>query len=114
MVVTELTNEKITNAKQGFFQKIITAMNKIHLRTELIVPFVLQIFGTVSLVAYLSFKKSEAAVNEVVCELRNEVSNRIQLNLSNSLKSANLINSNIEQILRGDMFNINQPDKFFF
>ena len=49
------------------------------LQLVLVVPFVLQIFGAVGLVGYLSFKNGQKAVNDVAIQLRQEMSDRINL-----------------------------------
>ena len=58
---------------------------KLSLRTVLIVPFVLQTFGAVGIVGYLSFKNGQQAVNNVATQLRGEITNRIDLNLKSYL-----------------------------
>jgi signal transduction histidine kinase len=50
---------------------------KLPLRFILIIPFVLPLFITVSLVGYLSFKNGEKAVNQLADSLRKESSDRI-------------------------------------
>ncbi|MBW4694138.1 MAG: response regulator [Lyngbya sp. HA4199-MV5] len=69
------------------------------LRTVLVVPFILQIFGAVSLVGYLSFRNGQAAVNDLASHLRRETSTRIQDQISRYLKAAVLVN----QINRDDL-----------
>ena len=49
------------------------------LQLVLVVPFVLQIFGAVGLVGYLSFKNGQKAINDVAIQLRQEMSDRINL-----------------------------------
>jgi hypothetical protein len=49
---------------------------KATLRTVIIVPFILQILGAVGLVAYLSFRNGQQAVNDVASQLRREISDR--------------------------------------
>lgn len=56
-------------SKQASLQKI------------LVVPFVIQLIGTVGLVGYLSFRNGQQAVNTVVNQLRQEKSDRIEQNL---------------------------------
>ena len=51
---------------------------RLPLRLVLITPFVLQIFGTVGIVGYLSFKNGEKAVNELATQVNSEISTRIQ------------------------------------
>jgi signal transduction histidine kinase/DNA-binding NarL/FixJ family response regulator len=52
----------------------------------LIVPFVLQIFGTVGLTGYLSLRNGQEAVNELSGRLRSEVSGRIDQHLDSYMK----------------------------
>lgn len=63
----------------------------IPLRTLLVVPFILQIVGTVGLVGWLSYKNGQKAVNQVVSQLRTEISQRISEKLTNDLSVASLI-----------------------
>ena len=56
------------------------------LQLVLVVPFVLQIFGAVGLVGYLSFKNGQKAVNDVAIQLRQEMSDRINLQVLNYLE----------------------------
>jgi len=56
-------------------------LDKLPLRTVLIVPFVLQIVGAVGLVGYLSFKNGQKAVNNLATQLMSEVSLRVEQNL---------------------------------
>lgn len=51
---------------------------RLPLRLVLIAPFVLQIFGTVGIVGYLSFKNGEKAVNDLATQVNSEISTRIQ------------------------------------
>ncbi len=56
------------------------------MRCVLIVPFVLQIVGTVGLVSYLSFKNGQQAVNDLVNQLMSDVSDRTQQHLKSYTK----------------------------
>lgn len=56
------------------------------LRLVLVVPFVLQIFATVGLTGYLSLRNGQKAVNEVSGQLRQEMSDRINLQVLNYLE----------------------------
>ncbi|CAN1213212.1 response regulator [Tumidithrix helvetica PCC 7403] len=63
--------------------KVLTSLisrisGRLPLRLVLIAPFVLQIFGAVGLVGYLSFKNGEKAVDELATQLNSEISTRIQ------------------------------------
>ena len=65
---------------------------KVSLRPVLIVPFVLQIFATVGLVGYLSFRNGQKAVNDLATQLRQEVADRVQQYLDTYLSRPFLIN----------------------
>ncbi|MBW4680245.1 MAG: response regulator [Microcoleus vaginatus WJT46-NPBG5] len=58
------------------------------LQTVLIVPFLLQIVAAVGLVGYLSFRNGQKAVNELVLQLQNEASSRVDQHLSSYLNAA--------------------------
>ncbi len=64
----------------------------IPIRTVLIVPFLLQIFGAVGIVGWLSFNAGQKAVNEVVSQLQNEISARVEQNLEAYLAIPEKIN----------------------
>ncbi len=51
---------------------------KVPLRNILIVPFLVQIVGTVGLVGYLSFRSGQKAVEDLIIELGQEVGARIE------------------------------------
>ena len=55
---------------------------KIPLQIMLIVPFVVQTVGAVAVVGYLSYRNGQKAVNDVATQLQNDVSDRIQENLT--------------------------------
>ncbi len=69
-----------------------TISRRIPLRTVLIVPFVIQIFAAVGLVGYLSFRNGQRAVAELVNQLTEETSTRIEQRVINYLnKSQNTL-----------------------
>ena len=94
MVADKLENQPIDKGNGGFFQRLATVGNKIPLRAVLIIPFVLQIFGAVAIVGFLSFRNSQEAVSEVVSELRSEISDRIEHLLRYYLETPHSINQN--------------------
>jgi signal transduction histidine kinase/CheY-like chemotaxis protein len=71
---------------------IYKILDKLPLRTVLIVPFVLQIVGAVGLVGYLSFKNGQKAVNNLATQLMSEVSLRVEQNLQVYLTTPHQIN----------------------
>jgi PAS domain S-box-containing protein len=68
------------------------ALNKLPLRTFLIVPFVVQLISTVGLVGYLAFKNGQQDVNELALKLRQEISDRIAHQLDDFLSLPHQIN----------------------
>jgi signal transduction histidine kinase/DNA-binding NarL/FixJ family response regulator len=59
---------------------------KLSLRSLLIVPFVLQIFVAVGLTGYISLRNGQKAVNNVASQLRQEMSDRLNLQVLNYLE----------------------------
>jgi signal transduction histidine kinase/DNA-binding NarL/FixJ family response regulator len=59
---------------------------KLSLRSLLIVPFVLQIFVAVGLTGYFSLQNGQKAVNDVASQLRQEMSDRLNLQVLNYLE----------------------------
>lgn len=81
---------------------IARVTGKLPLRTVLIVPFVLQIVGTVGLVGYLSYKSGQKAVNSLGNQLINEVGDRVDHYLKTYLSTPQLINHiNVDAIREG-------------
>ena len=74
------------------FNKLLTnPSGKITLKTILTVPFLLQIFTTVGLVGYLSWRNGNQAVNDVASQLRSAVTNRVKQHLEDYLQQPHLI-----------------------
>lgn len=65
---------------------------RVPLRVIFVVPFVLQVFGAVGVVGYLSFRNGQKAVNDVATQLRREVITRIQENLETYIQAPLLLN----------------------
>lgn len=90
-------------------------LGKFPLRVILVIPFILQIFGTVGIVGYLSFKNSQKAVNDVANQLREEVTERVQHHLENYLHQPHLINNlNSNAAKRGDLTFDDFPKSQYF
>ncbi len=62
------------------------ASSRLSLKTILIVPWIIQIFGAVGLVGYLSWQSSTQAVNHLASQLMQEVGDRIDQRLENYLQ----------------------------
>ncbi|MBN3910819.1 MAG: HAMP domain-containing protein [Nostoc sp. NMS1] len=65
---------------------------EIPLQMVLIIPFVLQIFGAVSLVGYLSFKNGQKAVNDLADQLMTRTSNIVDEHLNSYLSIPHKVN----------------------
>ena len=75
------TNHQLSKAQKG-----------VPLTLVLVVPFILQIFAAVGITGYLSFRNGQKAVDNLVTDLQEEVSNRVSLHLDNYLNTAVAIN----------------------
>ncbi|MCL1463898.1 response regulator [Argonema galeatum] len=68
------------------------APRKFHLRTTLVVPFVLQIVAAVGLVGWFSFRNGQRAIDDLATQLNSEISVRINQHVSDYLnKSYNVL-----------------------
>lgn len=89
--------------------------NKIHLRTFLIVPFVLQMVLVAGLVGYLSYRNGEEAVNEVARQLRREINARIEQRVYTFLETPPRINqSNANALQQGWVNATNQSQLEYY
>jgi methyl-accepting chemotaxis protein len=79
---------------------------RISLRLLLVVPFVLQIFGTVGLVGYLSYRNGQQAVDDLAGQLGNEVSRRIEQNLLDFVETPHLVNQVNADAIRAGLLNV--------
>jgi len=74
------------------------------LRLVLILPFVLQIFGTVGLVGILSFRNGQRAVNDLASQLQSEIAARIEQQLRGYMDFPFLLTQiNVSAMQRGDL-----------
>ncbi|MBE9183533.1 response regulator [Microcoleus sp. LEGE 07076] len=92
-------------------------LDKLPLRTVLIVPFVLQIVAAVGLVGYLSFRNGQKAVNNLAGQLMNEVSLRVEQNLEVYLTTPHQINqSKLDTVKIGllKMENLSDWEKYLW
>ncbi|VXD24032.1 putative Histidine kinase [Planktothrix serta PCC 8927] len=89
----------------------------IPIRTILIVPFLLQIFGAVGIVGWLSFYAGQKAVNQVVSQLQNEISARVEQNLEAYLAIPEKINQTNLNLIRSGILtfeNLNPWEKYLW
>ncbi len=73
---------------------------QVSLRTLLTVPFVLQMLAIVGLTGYLSWLNGEKAVNKLVNQLQDEVSDRIEQKLYSFLETPKLVTEINEKAVR--------------
>jgi signal transduction histidine kinase/CheY-like chemotaxis protein len=86
-------------------------LGKTKLRTILVVPFVLQIFGAVGLVGYLSFRNGQQSVNDLAEKLLNKSNEVITQRLDKYLQTAQDVNRiNAEAIQQGEL-NLNDFER---
>ena len=84
-----------------FATKII---GKAPLQTVLVVPFLVQIVGTVGVVGWLSFQNGQRAVNDVAAQLRAETTDRIKDRIENYMSIPHIVNHlNVQGIKLGQL-----------
>ncbi|MGB3405094.1 MAG: adenylate/guanylate cyclase domain-containing protein [Microcoleaceae cyanobacterium] len=94
------------------FQRLVSpVIRQVPLQTALIVPFILQISAAVGLTGYLSWQNGQKAVNDVAYQLRDEVTERVQLHLQNYLSIPPLINQINTQALQNNYLDFDQIEK---
>ncbi|NEO52960.1 MAG: response regulator [Okeania sp. SIO3B5] len=101
-----------------FLTKLVAQIyGKVPLRITLIVPFVVQIFGVVSVVGYISMRNGQRAVNDVVTQLLNEQVARVEQSLQAYLHVPHQVNQiNAAAIRNGqlDLENTSQLENYFW
>lgn len=86
------------------FNSLTNLSRKLPLRVVLLVPFVLQIFGIVGLVGYLSYRNGQKAVNDLALQVRKELTARIEQELRVYTEAPHTINKlNANALARGDI-----------
>jgi hypothetical protein len=92
-------------------------LRKLPIRAVLIVPFVVQLVGTVGLVGYLSYRSGQEAVADLANELIQEKGDRIESHLDDYLQVAQKVNQlNLQAIKLGviDLDNFEQLGQYFW
>jgi PAS domain S-box-containing protein len=84
---------------------VTKTLGKIHLRTIIIAPFVLQIVGTVGLVGYLSFKNGQKAVEDLAYQLIDKVGDQVDQSLQSYLDVPQKINETQAAAIRTGILN---------
>ena len=92
-------------------------LKNISLYWVMLIPFVVQIFGAVGLVGYLSYRSSESAIDKLASQIMNEVGDRIDQNIISYLNKPNEINRNNAAIIKQgilDWQNLKTVEKYFW
>ncbi len=92
-------------------------MNRMPLRTVLIVPFVLQIFAAVGLVGYLSFKDGQKATNQLARQLMSEIDERVDQHLDAYLQlpqQLNQLNADAVESQLLNLENVEETGRYFW
>jgi len=79
-------------AWMGQFQWFSRKSQQLSLRWVLVVPFLLQIFGVVGLIGFLSLRNGQKSVDTLVQNLQTEIAKEIDLHLQNYLREPDLAN----------------------
>ncbi|MEM1172319.1 MAG: hypothetical protein AAGJ08_25385, partial [Cyanobacteria bacterium P01_H01_bin.35] len=84
-----------------YLSKLVAKISgKVPLRVTLILPFIVQLFGVVGLIGYISVKNGQRAVNDVVSQLLKEQVIRVEQNLEAYLRVPHQVNQINSTIIR--------------
>ncbi|MBE9100890.1 ATP-binding protein [Vacuolonema iberomarrocanum] len=90
---------------------------KLTLRSLLVVPFVLPIFAAVGLTGYFSLRNGQKAVNDVASQLRQEMSDRIDLQVLSYLEKPYIVQRVIATQIENeqlDLSDVTQMERTFW
>ena len=91
--------------------KLTESYRHLSLQHTITLPFLLQIFITVSLVGYFSWRNGEQAVNNVTSQLRSEVTAGVKQHLANYLRTPHLIVRLKQNSIKTQQLNIRNFDE---
>ena len=86
-------------------------IGKAPLQTVLIVPFLVQIVGTVGVVGWLSFQNGQRDVNDVAAELRGEITERMKDKIQTYMSIPHIVNHLNVQGLKLGQLNLEETQK---
>jgi len=75
-------------------------LTNVPLRTVFVVPFLVQIFATVGVIGWLSFRYGKQAVNEVATQLQDEITVHLEDRLERYLAIPHQINQSNQDVIR--------------
>ena len=88
-------------------RKIFNSYRNLSLQNTITLPFLLQIFITVGLVGYFSWRNGEQAVNNVTSQLRSEVTTGVKQHLKSYLNTPQLIVKLKQNSIKNEQLNPN-------
>ncbi|MGK7927918.1 MAG: histidine kinase dimerization/phospho-acceptor domain-containing protein, partial [Spirulina sp.] len=91
-------------------------LQKIPLRSILVVPFAIEVFAVVGLTGWLSLQNGQKAVNDVTTQLREEITARIQQKLESYLEVPHTINQLSAKAIAIEQLDLTDPialDRWF-
>lgn len=89
---------------KSFVKPAAWGSGKISLRALLVFPFILQIFGAVGIVGYLSFRNGQKAVENLANQVMGETSARVEQHLESYLKQSFIVAQlNVQAAQRGEL-----------
>ena len=91
--------------------KLTKSYRHLSLQHIITLPFLLQIFVTVSVVGYFSWCNGEQAVNNVTSQLRREVTAGVKQHLADYLKTPHIIVRLKQNSIKTQQLDIRNPDK---
>ncbi|MDJ0732195.1 MAG: ATP-binding protein [Crocosphaera sp.] len=97
--------------------KVKKYLKKIPLQMVIIIPFVLQILGIVSIIGYLSFRNGKATINDLVTQLMEEIHQQIYTELKTYLEApylVNQLNKNALDLEQLDLNNLETMEEHFW
>ncbi len=101
--------------QRSALSKIASIGQKLPLQAVLIIPFVVQLVGTVGIVGYLSFRAGQRTVDELVKELQSELAVQIQQELKTYTSLPHAINQiNAAMMVRGELDVVGAEGEQFF
>jgi hypothetical protein len=86
-------------------------IGKAPLQTVLIVPFLVQIVGTVGVVGWLSFQNGQRDVNDVAAQLRGEITERIKDKIQTYMSIPHIVNHLNVQGFKLGQLNLEETQK---
>lgn len=98
------------NTLQSIASKIASRYRRMSLRTVLIVPFIVLPLSAVGLTGYLAYRNGQKTVDDLIEQLQQEVSNRVQQKLATYLTTPKLVNRINADAVRAGLIDLNNPE----